>query len=75
MSTSANTPESTAMPPIILDDTKTFGELAHIGPTYVARLCKSGKIPAAKIGKSWRINRYEALQTMGLLNDVPSTAD
>lgn len=61
-------------PPIVLDSTKTFGAIVGFGPTYVARLCQQGKIPAARVGKSWRINRYEALRTMGLLHDEPVTS-
>lgn len=57
---------------IILDDSDSFAEIVGYSRTYVARLCKQGIIPAAKVGRSWRINRYEALRAMGLLHDEPA---
>lgn len=72
MDATIGTTDTANMPPIVLDDTATFGALVGYGPTYTARLCKEGKIPAARVGRSWRINRYEALRTMGLLHDQPT---
>lgn len=52
-----------------ISDTDDWHELLGWSPTYVARLCKAGKIPAVKVGRSWRVNTKEALRSMGLLHD------
>lgn len=61
------------MPPI--SDTSDWGEAMGWTPVYVARLCREGKIPATKVGRSWRINTAEALRSMGLLHDQPEIAE
>lgn len=72
----ADTRQGGTQPPAIdvdalplLSDTAYFGQLLGWGPTYTARLCKQGRIPAVRVGRSWRINTREALRAMGLLHD------
>lgn len=55
--------------------TKDFAAMFGFTNTYIARLCRKGDIPAAKVGKSWHINTIEALQIMGLLNDKETIRD
>lgn len=43
-----------------------FAELVGYGRTYVSRLCKSGAIPATKVGKEWRIPTKRALERLGV---------
>jgi excisionase family DNA binding protein len=52
-----------------ISTTEDFSRALGYTTIYIARLCKQGKIPAAKVGKQWRINTAEALRAMGLMHD------
>lgn len=46
-----------------LPDVMTAQQLAHlagVSGVYVARLCRTGRIPAARLGPSWMIKREAA---------------
>lgn len=49
-----------------LMDTKEFSVLVGYGSVYVSRLCKSGVIPATKVGRQWRIPTRRALERLGI---------
>lgn len=40
-----------------------FAELARINPVTIRRNCQNGKLPAIKVGGSWRIVTEKALDT------------
>lgn len=56
--------EIDAMPAML--DTVQYGAIAGITPLYASRLCKEGKLPAVRCGRSWRINKAKALELLGL---------
>lgn len=47
-------------------DTVQYASIEGITPLYAARLCKEGKLPAVRCGRSWRINKQKALERLGL---------
>lgn len=49
-----------------LMDTEEFGALVGYGRFYVSRMCKSGAIPAIKVGRQWRIPTRRALERLGI---------
>ncbi len=49
-----------------LMNTKEFAALVGYGSTYISRMCKSGAIPATKVGKEWRIPTRRALKQLGI---------
>lgn len=49
-----------------LMNTKEFAALVGYCSTYVSRMCKSGAIPATKVGKEWRIPTRKALAQLGI---------
>lgn len=49
-----------------LMSTEEFGALVGYGRFYVSRLCKSGEIPATKVGRQWRIPTKRALERLGV---------
>lgn len=50
----------------VLMDTREFASLVGYGSVYISRLCKSGAIPATKVGKQWRIPTKRALERLGV---------
>lgn len=64
------TPERVGMDEIkkmpALLDTVQYGSITGMSPLYVARLCRAGKLPAVRCGRSWRINKTKALEMLGL---------
>lgn len=46
--------------------TDEFAALVGYGRTYISRMCKSGAIPATKVGKEWRIPTRKALAQLGI---------
>jgi excisionase family DNA binding protein len=46
--------------------TDEFAALVGYGRTYISRMCKSGAIPAKKVGKEWRIPTRKALAQLGI---------
>ena len=48
--------------PLLLD-TYQAAVLLQITPEHLSRMCKKGTVPAARIGKGWRISR-EVIQEM-----------
>lgn len=56
-------PDELAHPPIL-----TVAEVARylrVSETTVWRWCSSGKLPAFRIGRSWRVRREELSQIIG----------
>lgn len=54
-------------PPVpLLDSPERFAELVGVSAFTVRKLCRNGKLPALKIGSSWRINRTAALEALGI---------
>ncbi|KUH58694.1 hypothetical protein AUL39_06935 [Tractidigestivibacter scatoligenes] len=43
-----------------------FASLVGYGRTYISRMCKSGAIPATKVGREWRIPTKKALERLGV---------
>lgn len=43
-----------------------FAALVGYGRTYISRLCKTGAIPATKVGREWRIPTKRALERLGV---------
>lgn len=56
--------EIAGMPALL--DTTQYGAIAGMTPLSVAKLCKAGKLPAVRCGRSWRINKAKALEGLGL---------
>lgn len=53
-----------------LMDPKEYAEIAAISYSNVCRQLKRGEIPfAVKIAGKWRINRAEAMKSLGLSSD------
>lgn len=45
---------------------KEYGELIGVCEKTVQKMCREGKVPAAKVGpKLWRIDKNAALEQMG----------
>lgn len=65
-----NTPERVGMDEIkkmpAMLDTDEYGSIVGMAPLTVARLCREGKLPAVRCGRSWRINKAKALEMLGL---------
>ncbi len=52
----------------MLDEILTIDEVAgylKLSRTTVWRLCSEGKLPAVKIGRSWRVDRAEIERLLG----------
>lgn len=62
-------PDERAHPPIL-----TVVEVAHylrVSETTVWRWCNSGKLPAFRIGRSWRVRREDLAQLTGETAALP----
>lgn len=63
---------------VVEDRWLTFKELMaylKIGRSKLYRLLQDGTIPASRIGKSWRIDKYEVDAWMKTLRAIPTKAD
>lgn len=47
-------------------DADYMAALVGVSPTYMRRLCRDGRVPAAKVGREWRVNVVGALRSLGL---------
>jgi len=45
--------------PVILSATD-LARKASVAPSYIARLCRTGKLPASKLGATWMIQVEDA---------------
>ena len=64
--------------PMLTDRWLTFKELMtylKIGKSKLYRLLQEGRIPASRIGKSWRIDREEVDAWMRSQRAIPTQAD
>lgn len=50
-----------------------LAELLGVSPTYARRLCRNKVVPAAKVGRAWRVNIPGALKALNLV-DAQTTA-
>ncbi len=58
--------------PLFVDKYKAADSL-DLSPFTIIKMCKSGRLPAQKIGSQWRI-RVEAIQAL-TRNQAPPTSD
>lgn len=65
-----HTPERVSMETIngfpALLDTEQYASIIGQTPLYVAKMCRDGKLPAVRCGRTWRINKAKALAALDL---------